>query len=370
MTHRLERLHIILQKNHLDGFLVSHQPNITYLSGCLSSDSYLLLTPKQNFFITDSRYYQQARAFFNRARKKHLGGQRCSKGVGAFSIRLSGRSVFNTIAKLARELKIKRLGFEARNLDVAQYQEIKKQLRPIHFISTHALIEELRKIKEPEELAKIKKAVSIAAQALRYARRIMRSGLGEIEIAAELERFIRYKGARATSFATIVASGENSAFCHHLTSRRKLKKSDCLFIDIGVDYQGYKSDLTRAFFLGKIPAKIRRVYEIVYQAQVRAINRIKPGVKICEIDRCARQYIAKQGYGGFFAHNLGHGIGLEVHELPFISTNNKATIEAGMVFTVEPAIYLPGKFGVRIEDNIVVTENGCEVLSGNLDKSA
>jgi Xaa-Pro aminopeptidase len=352
MTPRLERLYILLQKNHLDGVLVSHQPNITYLTGFLSSDSYLLVTPKQNFFITDSRFYQQAQVSLRRG----------------FNIRLSGESVFNTIAKLAKKRKIKRLGFEARNLDFAQYNRIKKLLYPINFIPTQLLIEELRKIKEPEELTKIKKAVGISAQALRYARGIIRSGFSEIEIAAELERFIRYKGAGTTSFETIVASGENSCFPHHITSKRRLKECDYLFIDIGVDYQGYKSNLTRPFFLGKIPSKINKIYEVVHQAQIRAINKIKPGVKICEIDRCARQYIAKHGYGGFFTHNLGHGIGLEVHEEPYISANNKATIEPGMAFTVEPAIYLPGKFGLRLEDDIVVTRKGCEVLSGNLNK--
>ncbi len=351
MIPRLERLHIILQKNHLDGLLISHQPNITYLTGFLSSDSYLLVTPKRNFFITDPRFYEQVRV-----------------SLKGFDIKLGGRSVFNTIAKLARGTKIKRLGFEAKNLDVAQYQQINKFLGSIHFISARDLIEELRKIKEPEEITKIKKAVGISVQALRYARRIIRPGLSEIEIAAELERFIRYKGARTSSFETIVASGRNSSFPHHLTSKRRLKKCDYLFIDIGVDYRGYKSDLTRPFFLGKIPSKINKIYQIVHQAQIRAINKIMPGVKICEIDRCARQYIAKYGYGGFFTHNLGHGIGLEVHEEPYISTNNKATTQAGMVFTVEPAIYLPGKFGLRLEDDIVVTRNGCEVLSGNLSK--
>jgi len=284
------------------------------------------------------------------------------------NIRLSGKSVFNTIAKLAKCTKIKCLGFEAENLDVAQYQEVKKFLGSINFVSTTKLIEELREIKEPEERTKIKKAVSITVQALKFAREILCPGLAEIEITAELERFVRYKGARTTSFETIVASGENSAFPHHLTSSRKLKKCDCLLIDIGVDYQGYKSDLTRTFFLGKIPNKISKVYNIVRQAQVLAIDRIKPGVKICEIDRVARQYIAKQGYCGFFGHNLGHGIGLEIHELPTISNKNNSILQEGMVFTVEPAIYLPGEFGIRIEDDILVTKNGCEVLSEDLNK--
>ncbi|KPK43022.1 MAG: hypothetical protein AMJ78_00190 [Omnitrophica WOR_2 bacterium SM23_29] len=352
MNPRLERLHILLEKKHLDGILISHQPNITYLTGFLSSDSYLLVSPKQNFFITDSRYCQQARSFLRNS-----------------NIKLGGKSVFKTIAMLAKSKKIKRLGFEARNLDVAQYRQIKKHLHPIGFISTYGLIvEEMRNTKGPEELTKIKKAIRITIQALRYAKRIIKPGLKEIEIAAQLERFIRNKGARTTSFETIVASGENSSFPHHLTSNRKIKKQDSLFIDIGVDYQGYKSDLTRTYFLGRIPSKISRAYEIVRQAQAQAINRIKPGVRFCEIDKCARQHIAEHGYGGFFAHNLGHGIGLEIHEPPFISAKNKTTIEIGMVFTVEPGIYVPNRFGIRIEDDVVVTKSGCEVLSGDLHK--
>lgn len=351
MAPRLERLHAILKRKHLNGILVSRQPNITYLTGFLSSDSYLLITPKQIFFITDSRYYQQARSQL--------------EGV---DIRLNGRSVFNTIVNLAKDSKIKRLGFEVRGMDFAQYNQIKKLLGSIHLIATQGLIEQLRNIKQPEEIAKINKAVSITVQALRYAQRIVRPGLAEIEVAGELARFIRYRGARTTSFEIIVASGKNSAFPHHLTSRRKLKTGECVFIDIGVDYQGYKSDLTRTFFLGRIPSKISKIYKIVRQAQAQAINRIKPGVKCCEIDRSARQYIVKHGYGGFFTHNLGHGIGLEIHEQPYLSTDNKAVIRPQMIFTVEPAIYLPGEFGVRIEDDVAVTKNGCEVLSGALNK--
>lgn len=348
---RLKRLHTILKNNHLNGFLVSKQANISYLTGFPSSDSYLIITPDKNYFITDSRYYQQARSKLKSIR-----------------VKLSGKSVFRTIADLAVGSGIRRLGFEARSLEFAQYRQIKKFLKTARFVATDNLIDEQRKIKEREELTKIKKAVDIAVQALRYAGRIIRPGLKEIEVAAQLERFVRYKGARATSFETIVASGKNSAFAHHITSDRKLKKGESLFIDIGVNCEGYKSDLTRAFFLGKIPSKIREIYDIVRQAQHLAIEKIKPGIKIREIDRSARQHIAKFGYGGFFGHNLGHGLGLEVHEEPCISPDNETIVQEGMVFTVEPAIYLPGKFGIRIEDDIVVTKQGCRVLSGNLDK--
>jgi Xaa-Pro aminopeptidase len=341
--------------------LVSHQPNINYLTGFPSSDSYLLVTRKQNFFITDPRYYQEA--------SKFLAPKGNSRAVKSLRVELYSNSVFDTITQLVRRQKVKRLGFEARNLDVAQYQRIKKLLGKIRFISTHEIIEQLRRLKEPSEIVKIKKSVSIARQALEYAKGIIAPGISEREIAAELEGFLRTKGARKTAFETIVASGRNSAFPHYLTGNRKLRQCDCLFVDFGVDYQGYKSDLTRTFFLGKIPSKISKIYQIVRQAQVKAINKIKPGVRIGEIDKSARQYIARHGYGGFFAHNLGHGIGLEIHEQPTISAHNKALLEEGMVFTIEPAIYLPNRFGIRIEDDIVVTKQGCEVLSSGIDKS-
>ena len=231
----MQWLHIILERKHLDGILISYQPNITYLTGFPSSDSYLLVTPRRNFFITDSRYYQQARLFFNPVRKKPRRQEGLSNGVKSLNVALTEESIFITIAKLARSEKVKRLGFEARDLDVAQYRQIKKFLGPVNFVSTQELIEEIRKIKKPRELTNIKKAISISAQALRYARRIIHPGLSELEIAGELERFIRNKGARTTAFHTIVASGENSSFPHHLTSKRKLQKRDSLFIDIGVD---------------------------------------------------------------------------------------------------------------------------------------
>ncbi|MFC1658338.1 M24 family metallopeptidase [Candidatus Omnitrophota bacterium] len=359
------KIRIILEKSRLQGLLLSHQPNISYLTGFPSSDSFLLLTARKSFFITDSRYYQQACLFFRPLAKKPAQRKRLTE---IFKVKLSKESVFDCIAKLAGSAGIRRLGFEERHLEVAAYRRFKRLLGKVKFIPTKGLVEGLRVIKEPAELVKIKRAVEIAAQALRYIRRFIRPGIREIEIAAELERFIRYQGAGAASFETIVASGKNTAFPHHLTGKRRLEKRDCLFIDIGVDYQGYKSDLTRTLFLGKIPSQLSRIYEIVRKAQLQAIERIKPGARIEEIDRTARQYIAKCGYGGFFAHNLGHGIGLEVHEQPAISSTEKGLLQAGMVFTVEPAVYLPGKFGVRIEDDILVTQRGYEVLSHGLDK--
>jgi len=196
---------------------------------------------------------------------------------------------------------------------------------------------------------------------LEFRKRLFR-GMKEVEVVAELERFIRYRGAGNTAFEIIAASGANSAFAHHIPGARKLQDGECVLIDIGVDVRGYKSDLTRVFFLGKINSLTRRIFNIVRAAQQRAIARVKPGVKANRVDSASREFIVKLGYGKHFEHNLGHGVGLEVHEAPHISPRSQEVLRPGMVFTVEPAIYLPGKFGIRIEDMVLVTDKGCVKL--------
>ncbi len=183
-----------------------------------------------------------------------------------------------------------------------------------------------------------------------------------------MERFIRYNGAAKSGFDIIVACGPHSSQPHHIPVDTKLKQNEPVLIDIGVDYLGYKSDLTRVFFLGKISVLLRKIHHIVRRAQDKAIEQIKPGKATGEIDHAARQYITQKGFGRFFSHNLGHGVGLEIHEEPHISTKGNSLLRPGMLFTVEPAIYLPGKFGMRIEDMVLVTKTGCEVLSGAIHK--
>src|SRR3989338_8488230 len=212
-------------------------------------------------------------------------------------------------------------------------------------IPAYGPVEELRQIKTAEELEKIKKAIQITIKAFKFIKDFISPGKKEIEVAGELERFIRYSGARSSAFDIIVASGPNSSFPHHLTSQRKLKNNEHVLVDLGVEYLGYKSDLTRVFFLGKISSTVSKIYDTVRKAQDKAIKNIKPAVQINKIDTAARQYITQKGYGGFFGHNLGHGIGLEVHEEPRISGREDNRLKAGMVFTIEPAIYLPNKFG-------------------------
>jgi len=349
---RLKKIYAKLKQENLDGLLLSSPANISYLTDYLSRDSYLVVSPKGNIYITDSRYIEEA--------KIQLKGRATIK-------RING-SLFKTIALACSELGLDRVGFEERYLAFAEYQKISGYLdKDITLVPTHSLVEQLRQIKDEEELKKIKKAVSITLKAFKFIQGFIAPGIKEIEVAAELERFIRYHGGRTSAFELIVASGPNAAYPHHITSGKRLQNHEPLLIDMGVDYAGYKSDLTRTFFLDKITPLVRKVYNTVKEAQERALRQIKPGVVVSKIDAAARQYIAQKGYGGFFGHNLGHGVGLETHEPPSISAKENNTVERGMVFTVEPGIYLPGRFGVRLEDMVLVTQRGASLISGVID---
>ncbi len=344
----------LLKKHHLDGLLISSSANISYITDYESRDSYLLISKKGNVYLTDSRYTEEA--------KKEL--------KPSFTVKLAnGLQINCAIADFCKRMGITNLGFEEEYFSFAQYQRLKKTLNnSVNLLPSHYIIEELREIKTSEELQKIRQATEIAIKALRYIKNLIVPGKSEIEIAGELERFIRYSGGTNASFDIIVASGPNSGFPHHISSQRKIEDNEPVLIDMGVNYSGYKSDLTRVFFLGKISSLAAKIYDIAAKAQTKAISKIKPGAVISEIDAAARNYITQKGYGKNFGHSLGHGIGLEVHEAPNISAENTNKLKKGMVFTVEPAIYLPGKFGIRIEDTVSVTMEGVDVISGALNK--
>ncbi len=353
MNHRLRGIYSVLRQRRLDGLLVSLPANISYLVESESRDSYLLVCEKENIYFTDSRYSEEAKFFLKgNARLKECNG-----------------FIFKHIAELILELGLNNVGIEERYLPLSEFTKIKEYSKGnFALIPTHSIVEDKRIVKDALEIAKLRKAVQITASSLEYIRQFLVPGVREIEVVAELERFIRYQGARAPSFDIIVASGHNSSQPHHLSGERKLRNNEPVLIDFGVDYQGYKSDLTRVLFLGKIYTLARKVYDIVLKAQENAIKRIAPGAEMAEIDRVAREYIAKKGYAKYFTHNLGHGFGLEVHEAPCISGNEANAVKPGMTFTIEPGIYLPGKFGIRIEDMVLVTNKGCEVLSGSINK--
>lgn len=337
---------------NLDGFLVSKEINISYLTDFDSSESWLLLHPKQSFYLTDFRYIEEAK-----------------RGLKGIYLRRIKGQLFKEVSNLCRDLGVKRLGVESRNITLAAFDKLKGVFKDrIEIIGVADTIESLRRIKTADEISKIRQAIKINAEAFKFLKAIIKPGLAENEAVIALEHFIRQKNTNL-AFAAIIASGPNSVYPHARITKRKFQLNESVMLDIGIDFEGYKSDLTRIFFLGKIPSRVREIYGIVLTAQEKAIKRIKPGVPACDIDAQARNYIERHKLGQFFGHSLGHGVGREVHESPSISSRNDSKIEKNMVFTVEPAVYLPGEFGIRIEDMVLVTEKGCEVLSGFIHKS-
>jgi len=353
MKQRLEKLRAALKKQGLSALFVSSQANIRYLTGYPSRESCLLVCPSEVYFITDFRYFYEAR-----------------KKLKNLKIELIEHSFFKKVAKLIKQLGCWPLGFEAKHISYAQIQKIKEEVgKANQIVPAYDIVEDLRKTKDREEISLIYKATEIAIKALNFAAEIIRPGITEIALRQKIEHFIANKFGCVPAFEIIVASGPNSSYPHHLSSERNLHKNEVVLIDLGVDFCGYKSDLTRTFFLGKIPLDFKKIYKIVLEAQKRAIEKVRPGITADEVDKTARHYIAYKGYAAYFGHSTGHGIGLEVHEDPHLSSRNKEKLSESMVFTIEPAIYLPHKFGIRIEDMVMVNKKGCEVISGNLDKS-
>ncbi|HOW42706.1 MAG TPA: Xaa-Pro peptidase family protein [Candidatus Omnitrophota bacterium] len=351
MNKRIQQVLASLKKQKIDAAFFSSAPAVSYLTGYKSRDSYLLVSRQQQLYMTDSRYTAEAR--------QHL------KGFTVEQVRESGLS---SLALTCARLKFKTLGFENRSLSYADYQRMKEKLPPDLVVTgISGVVEQLRQIKSPAELRIIRQATRITLEAYSYIKQFIRPGIREIELAGELERFIRYHGAACASFDIIVASGPNSSFPHHLTSARRVEADEPVMIDMGVEVDGYKSDLTRVFFSGKIKTLANRLYSVVLTAQQKAIARVKPGVALQDIDQAARHYLDSRGVGKYFLHSLGHGVGLEVHEQPYVNCRARGVLKPGMVFTVEPAVYLPGKFGIRIEDMVVVTRKGCEVISGSVN---
>lgn len=351
MRSRVNRVIAAFDKERVDAFLVTKPANARYLSGYKGEDAVLFITPKRRFFITDSRFKLQAR-----------------KDAKGFTVKIIRSSLTEAVTDLARALKVKRLGFERDDLTYARHERLAGTFSGTGLVPVPNMVERFRIIKDPGETRLIRSSVSILERSLIRFEAMLRPGLTERDLAAELEHFIKAAGGDRSSFDIIVASGSNSAFPHARPTGRRIKPNDMVLLDIGVEYEGYNSDLTRVFFLGKINPVIRKIYDVVKEANRRSIQAIRPGVKVSNVDGIARGFIRKRGFGAYFGHALGHGIGLEVHEGPSISGRNHTTLKPGMVFTVEPAVYLPGRGGIRIEDMILVTKKGCEVLTDDIDK--
>lgn len=243
------------------------------------------------------------------------------------------------------------------------FDKINKALQNMSYVHAAEVMGELRQCKSEVEAVKMRKASQIADQALTNILKDIKAGLTETEVKDMLENEMRKLGASGASFPIIIGSGLHSALPHHSTGDRKLQEGDSVVIDFGCLYENYCSDTTRTVVIGKASEKYKGIYEILKKAQQLAIETVKPGVKACEVDYAARKHIADKGYGQYFIHRTGHGIGLEVHETPYITESSQLILKPGMVFSIEPGIYLEGEFGMRIEDLVMVTEDGVEVLN-------
>ncbi|MCP4653528.1 MAG: aminopeptidase P family protein [Candidatus Omnitrophica bacterium] len=330
----------------LDAIVVSDPINVTYLTGFRNAQGYLLMTTSgEIIYFTNFIYLAQA--------KQKTDWQVISKQG----------NIFQSIANKITELKLKKIGFEGRHMPHLEYQEIVKHLSA-KIIATVDLVKNLRAIKDNKEITLIRKSAQITTEAIEFIRQIHDQSMSEKTLAIEVEKFLRLKGDNQVAFPSIVAAGKSSAFPHHLPSEEN-QTGNFFITDLGSKYYGYCADLTRVFFWGKMPALLKRVYETVLKAQQLAIKRVRAGVKASQVDGAAREFIEKKGYGKFFGHGLGHGLGLDVHEPPYLSPYNEKPLKEGMVITIEPAIYLPSKFGIRIEDMVLVRKNKGEIISGN-----
>ncbi len=346
---RIQKFRRCFSKRNLDAYLVVHDADIRYLTGFHAQESWLLVDCARAYFFTDSRYAQEAR--------KHL------KGI---TVKESRQPLRKELCQWIAGRSLKRIGFDERHFSVFALKELKAYMpKGVRLIAMNGVLERLRILKDPGELAEIKHALALNIKAYQYLRRVLHPGMRERDVLAKLSDFSR-KHNIEFAFNPIIASGPNSTFPHAQITDRRILAKDILLVDMGMEINGYKSDLTRIFVFGTIAPSVERVYRAVYEAQQEALKGIKDGVLVSAVDEAARKSLKKQGLEKHFTHSLGHGVGLEIHEPPRLSVKSPERLQAGMVVTVEPGVYLKNKFGIRIEDMVLVTDHGCEVLSQSL----
>ena len=345
----IERLMSVIPEN-IDAALIVTPCNRRYFTGFISSDGFLLVTRKGSIFYTDSRYIEAA--------EKQI---KCCEVA-------EGKQVFAQMKDYLNEKNVKTVAVEAAGMTLAEFSRLQsnENMKDFEFISDNSLdsaISVFRKVKSREETDKIIKAQEITEKAFLHILNFIRKGRTEKEIQLELDFFMLKNGADALSFDTIAVSGVNSSMPHGVPSEKVIEDGDFITMDFGAVVDGYHSDMTRTVAVGFVTDEMQKVYDTVLKAQLASLDVIRAGLSCFDADKAARDVIADAGYGAFFGHGTGHGVGVEIHELPNLSPRSTMTLETGNIVTVEPGIYLPGKFGVRIEDMVFVTENGCENLT-------
>ncbi len=347
---RQQRLQAALAENKLDWLLVTHLPNIRYLSGFTGSAGALLMGEQRATFFTDGRYITQARAEVSGAR---IVIARKAPVLAAIELLAASRS-----------RTPQRLGLEPHSVTVGQRDQLAAILpRKWRFVSAPTLIERARMVKDKEEIRRIRAAIQLGAGLFQIARKKIRPGVKEVEVAAAMEYEARQAGAEGMSFSTIIAAGKRSAVVHGRASGARIPRRGFVVCDFGVILAGYCSDRTRTVHVGRSTYGARQMYQAVLEAQQAAIAQVRPEVTAADVDAAARKVLRKHRLARFFSHSTGHGLGLEIHEAPRLAAGQTQELEPGMVITIEPGAYIPGKQGVRIEDVVVVTSTGCEVLT-------
>lgn len=329
-----------------DALLVSSPANVRYLTGYAGTNGMVLVTPSETHFFTDPRYALEAATSIT-----------CT-------VHIAKRPLIEDIGGMVKRRKLKKIGFEPAWLNLEQHQKLKEALPLGASLQPLAgVVENLRMTKSPAEVELIRKSVRANSEAYARTMRRVRLGIRERDVAAELDYQMRIQGAEKPAFDTIVASGERSALPHAQPTSRRLEENELLLIDMGACLDGYMSDMTRVAFLGTPNKRVRTLYNAVLEAQMAGIDAVRPGAAAARVDAAARQVLQRHGLDRQFVHSTGHGLGLEIHERPRIGKKDQTKLTAGMVITVEPGAYVDGFGGVRIEDTVLVTANGCEVLT-------
>jgi Xaa-Pro aminopeptidase len=346
---RRRRLQAALAENNLDWLLVTHLPNVRYLCGFTGSAGTLLIGARGATFFTDGRYVAQARAEVSGVRiviARKAPGLAAAEFLAASRIRTTSQ-----------------VGLESQSVTVAQRDQLRAILKGKgKLVSAPPLVERSRMVKDKEEIRRIKAAIGLGASLFQVARRKIRPGVKEVEVAAAMEYAARRAGAEGMAFSTIIAAGKRSAVVHGRASEARIPRRGFVVCDFGVILAGYCSDRTRTVHVGRPGSDARKMYQAVLEAQQAAIAEVRAGATASSIDEAARKVLRKNNLAQYFTHSTGHGLGLEIHESPRLASGQTQILEPGMVITIEPGAYIPGKQGVRIEDVVVVTSKGCEVL--------
>ena len=348
---RLKKIANKLISRKIDAFLTTHPPHLSYLCGFRGDQGTLLLTPAKQVLLVNSLYYEQAR----------------EEVEIDIEIKLIRGSLMSGVGQLCGKMRVGSMAVEKEHISYHCYRQFQGKFRGIDLCPVQNWVESLRQVKEEEEMKCITRAASIANRAFQRIKKFVKPGLSENAVARELEYLLKEEGSEELPFPVIVASGRRSTFPHARPSSKIIEKGEVLLLDFGARYQGYCSDLTRMMDTNIIAGEEKKVYDLIIKAQIEAIKSIKPGVEAFRIDGIARRVLMDGGVDQYFGHGLGHGVGLEVHEQPAISAKSRRKLKENMVFTVEPAVYLPGKFGIRIEDMVRVIKEGCEIISAGAE---